>query len=575
MSSHANDPVSPSKRLVAALGTWALLFVATPGLVTRDGLWFVAAVALVPWALVCSRPGKRAFAVEWLAAAIGISAICFWSTYVIWITLIAVALVPATYMAIASVVLRRLARTWPLAVAAPCAWVALETLRQVVEPPFGFGWMRLGHHAHAELWLAGSARVWGTAGLSFAFAALAGGIADVWRARAAGIPFTRQKRIVALALAPLVLCVVFSSTTSAPPMTAGPRMLLVQPAFVQERKRSPQSGDEMLIELFQLTRRGVAEAERDGEPLDIVAWGETVFPYNLGAPDLTAAFDSGARSVPYAKRQLERSDVEDMRAAERKLVHELLFGRGRPRALLPKGASFVCGVEHFAEVDGALRRSNAIVAWNPRGERAGVGGKVHLVPGAEHLAGLERFGWVRDTALDLAGYVPDLVGFDTTRVLTLEGQNGRTWRAGATVCFDNTYEGPYVDPLRRGELDFHFVASNEAWYRESWEYDQMMAFSHMVTIETGRSMVRATNAGITAVIGPDGRDLARLEVGGRDRMVPGLLRAVVPVPPAVADGERAPRPPYVATQRAWMVVWCALGLVLALFSGRRPVTDSA
>jgi hypothetical protein len=41
------------------------------------------------------------------------------------------------------------------------------------------------------------------------------------------------------------------------------------------------------------------------------------------------------------------------------------------------------------------------------------------------------------------------------------------------------------------------------------------------------------------------------------------------------EGEHADRPPYVATQRAWTVVWIALGFVLALFGGARPVTVQA
>lgn len=539
-------------------------------MVTRDGLWFVAAVALVPWALWCSRPGKRAFAAEWLAAAVGISAICFWSTYVIWITLIAVALVPATYMACAGILLRRLARTLPLALAAPAAWIAFETLRLVVEPPFGFGWLRLGHHAHAEPWLAGSARVFGTAGVGFALAALAGGICDLWRARGQGAPLARSRFALVCALAPLGVCVLLSFLTSAPATMPGPRVLLVQPAFPQARKMAHQSEEEMLAELFALTRRGVEEAARAGEPLDVVAWGETIFPRELGDPDLLSAYDAGVRSVPWTAWPLTRERLEGMAEYEQLIVGDYLFGRGRKRPILPPGASFVTGVEYYAVEDGALRRSNAIVAWDGRGERTGVGGKVHLVPGAEHLAGLERLAWVRDTAQELAGYIPDLVSYDRARVIPLVGREGRSWRVGTTVCFDNTFEDVYLEPLREGEIDFHLVASNEAWYVESWEYDQMMAMSHMVAIESGRSLVRATNSGITAVIGPDGRERARLEVLGRDRMVAGTLRAVVPVPARV--GDQLPSPPYVATRRAWTVVWIAIGFVLAAFAGARAVT---
>jgi apolipoprotein N-acyltransferase len=103
----------------------------------------------------------------------------------------------------------------------------------------------------------------------------------------------------------------------------------------------------------------------------------------------------------------------------------------------------------------------------------------------------------------------------------------------------------------------------------------MVAFSRLIAITTGRTIVRATNAGITLAIGPDGREIARLSRQGKDRMVPGTLRLTVPVPSA---GEGAPRPFYVRAERAWQAAWIALPLVLALlarFSRRRPVTASA
>jgi hypothetical protein len=50
------------------------------------------------------------------------------------------------------------------------------------------------------------------------------------------------------------------------------------------------------------------------------------------------------------------------------------------------------------------------------------------------------------------------------------------------------------------------------------------------------------------------------------------LRAVVPVPLEPPAGERAPRPVYVATWRAWFGLWIGLGVVLAFASRTRPVT---
>ena len=574
-------------RFFAALSTWALLFLASPGILSRDGSVAIAFIALVPWALFCSREGPRAFWIEWLAAAIGLSAMCIWSTFVWWGTLIAVALVPAVYMAGAGVLLRRLARGLPLALAAPLAWVCFETLRSTIEPPFAFGWMRLGHHAHATAWLAGSARVWGVGGLSFVLAAFAGGVADLLRA---STPFLNDRDAtassrsptaggqarhpvfaLALALGPLALGIVLRLTTSSPPMQLGPRLMLVQPAFEQRRKMESSKYEDLFAKSCELTARGLGEAEHKGEPIpDLVAWGETMFPVQLAESDLLEAFDHGLRSPEWTGNRVERRWIEVMVDFERDWVGEVVLGvhSGAHAGLLPKGTSFLSGVEQYAAHEGEIRRQNAVIAWNADGSRAGVGGKIHLVPGAEQLCGLERFAFVRTLAFAVAGYVPDLVPFDRTHVIDLKARDGRTWRYGVTVCFDNAYEDPYVQPVHAGGLDFHLVVSNEAWYEESFEYDQMVAFSRLLAIETGRSFVRATNAGITVVIDPDGRDVARLESGAKDRMVAGTLRVSVPVP----EGGSTAKPPYVDLARAWIGLWIGLPLALAFFSSRRVVT---
>ena len=142
---------------------------------------------------------------------------CVWSAYVWEGTLLFLAIVPGFYMAVAGSVLRLLARRYPLAIAAPVAWVALESIRGLVEPPFGFGWMRLGTALHASAWVAGSARVFGTAGLSVVAAAFSGGIADLLRRRRGRVSRKRSpKWAVAIGTLPLAVAVLLSFATKPP-----------------------------------------------------------------------------------------------------------------------------------------------------------------------------------------------------------------------------------------------------------------------------------------------------------------------------------------------------------------------
>ena len=565
--------IAPSSRFLAALATWLLLFLAGPGILGRDGAGILALVALVPWAITACRPGKHAFLAEWAAAGVGNALMSIWSAYVWSGTLAFLALVPGLYVACAGALLRLLARRFPLAIAAPAAWVALEVLRVLVEPPFGYGWMRVGTSFHAIEWLAGSARVWGTFGLSFVAAAAAGGIGDALRRRKHWARRTRSPRVSAFfGAAPLAAAIALSLATQAPATVPGPSVLLVQPAFEQHRKMESRDWRELAEESIALTARGVAEAGAP-EP-DLVAWGETMFPFPMAEPGLAAAFEAGARPPPWARDQLQLQWIENMERVERDWIQGRLLGE---KGVLPGGTSFLTGVEHHALAGGVIRRQNALILYGPDGRRTGVGGKVHLVPGAENLCGLERVGFVRSLVESIAGYVPDLLAFDRAQVFTLRTRDGREFRFGTSVCFDNAYDDPYTVPLREGKLDFHLVCSNEAWYETSFEYDQMIAFSRLLAIQTGRSFVRATNAGISIVLDPAGREVARLEAipaaGGSsskgDRMVPGTLRAIVPVPdPAAAES----RTVYVRFESAWLAFFLGLPLLLGFFVVRGGYT---
>jgi apolipoprotein N-acyltransferase len=427
--------------------------------------------------------------------------------------------------------------------------------------------------------------VWGIYGLGFALVAAAGALVElVGRARrtsspgAPGVPgapdgsdaqaplarrLLRAAPGLCLPLAALVLARVVSAPASEP----GPRLLLVQPNVEQRRKLTLPRPEDLFFESLELTRTGLAEARAaGGGPIDLVAWGETMLPFPLIEEGLEAAHAAGARSPAWTRDDLTPGLLRWSREREREWVGRELFGGPLQPGVLPPGTAFLSGAEVFVARDGALRRSTAVVLWGRDGARAALGGKQHLVPGAEHLAGLERLGWVRSAAFAVAGYVPDLVAFERTGVFELERRGAAVegarpaWRFGVSICFDNAFDDPYTAPLREGALDFHLVASNEAWYLESFEADQMIAFSRLSAIQTGRSFVRATNSGITLVLGPDGGEVARLERDGRDRMLPGTLAVTVPVPV-----DPAARTPYVRLERVWLALWLLLpALVWAL-----------
>lgn len=553
-------PLAAGPRALALLSTWGLLFLAAPGVLTPAGLWPVALVALVPWALWNARPGPRAFLVEWCVAGLGSAALCAWSAYVWWVTLLFIALVPGLYHALSGVVLRRLAVRYPLSVAAPAAWVLFEVPRCVIDPPFAYGWMRLGTFAHDMPGLAGSARVIGVFGLSFVLASFAGGLAGL---------VLRRPRGFLLGFVPLIVASVLASSIPAPETVDGPRVLLIQPGIPQERKQEGMEPAELFASGRALTMRGLQELRARGEPEpDLIAWGETMLPVPAMEVGLEDALASGIESPGWTGLSITPALVQWARQREQAWVGGALFGEDSFDRLIPEGGSFLAGCETFGVQDGWIRRFNGVVLWDASGQRAGLAAKVHLVPGAESLAGLERLAWVRSSAQAVANYIPDLAAFERTSVLTLDARDGRaSWRFGVTVCFDNVYDDVYTEPARRGPLDFHLVCSNEAWYRTSFELDQMMAFSRLIALQTGRSLVRATNAGVTTVLAPDGREVARLRVGGQDRMVEGTLAVTVPVP---AEGARMP--PYPRFEPLWLGLWIVgpLLLLLAATLGRRP-----
>ena len=588
-------PLSPRARFLWTLSTWVLIGLAQPGVLRPDGFGHLAFFAVGPWALAARRPGRRAFLAEWAAHALGLAGVFAWMVAFLPALLIPMAMVPALYPALAGALLRR-AAGWPLALLAPAAWTLAEVVRWSLPVPLSFGWFRLGFLMHDTEWLVGSAAWFGTWGLTWGMAALGGLAADVASAvvRPPGTP-SRLAGSLALGLSPL-LALILLSRTPGPETVEGPDVLVVQSGIEQEIKAARR---DPLVDLFvpQVTRTLealIATRPEDGAAPDVVMWGETFLPGKLHGPEVAEAHARGVRPTEWSGRSgLSEQDLGLEDGFARDLVGALL-GRGGPgavmtpalwrrlfqreasaewadrvargEALLPPGTSFLSGVEAWTstEVDGeeVLRSLNGVKLWSPDGLSSPLVSKVHLVPGGESPDPLRGIPFVLDVVREVASAVPDFVGAPAPGTLMIPGRDGRVHRAGVAVCFDNAFDDPFTAPLREGPVDLFLVVSNEAWYGASPEMDHMLAFTRIAAAAARRSVLRATNSGISALVGPDGvvRGVVT-DAAGRRKMIAGALRARVPVP--TPDGAAATTF-FVRTQPLQPLGWGGGSLLLLL-----------
>lgn len=565
--------LAPSRRLALLALGYGLYVLGGPGQLTASGTP-LASLGLVPWVLATSRPGPFKKTVEGLAGGLALVLQTTWMGIVFWFAIPWLLVGYACWSIWGGWLSKRLARRLPLALVAPLAWVGFESLLAWTPPPIGLSWLRLGHYAADWPLLAGSGRVWGVAGIGFVLAAVAGLIADLVRVRRIpGAPPAGLASWIAGAL-PACLALVLALVVPAPAAQPGPGLLLVQPAFEQARKQSAGTPEELLRDSWLLTRDGMlAQRASGGGPPDLVCWGETMMPYPLVGPGLASEIE-GLEVDPWhpwaSFEPRRRGQLVEMCGSWEEALIELLYrapadasSSAGAAPVLTERTSFLTGVEVHVAQDGRLRRTNSVVLWGADGERRGVGRKVHLAPGGETMVGLERLAWVRDVIYEVAGYVPDFLAGEEAEVIELPNADGDPWRFGATVCFDNAFGDVYAGPLRRGPLDFHLVVSNEAWYEDSQELDQMIAFSRLHAICTGRAFVRCANSGVSAAFDAEGRELARLVVDGRDREVPGTLFVDVPVP---VDG--GGRTPFVHLQPWLLPLFALVAALLALTAGR-------
>ena len=540
-----------------------LLLVALP----PRGLW--PAACLLPWPFVLlareAKSGARAFLRGWLVGVPYVALGTAWLAETSVFNLAVVALVAALYLGLLAWALRAVlasSAVWP---ALPLLWVAQELLR-LNWPLNGYPWLFLGHAVAASPVFVQVADLGGVLAVSFVAASVAAGILalrDGRRAAARGAALTVLAAAAYGLLRPGTL----------PEPQPGPLLGTIQPAFPQRLKDNPVTADERFLDCLALSRElldvggegGFAPGERaDGvgaarEPLDLLIWPETSWPYPLGEGNPQDIwFPAGAGHAAFTAGDAARLADERLRPLLRQ-------GRaGRHAAPLLLGA-----VWRWTTPAGRVAMANSAVLLDPEGTHLGRADKRILVPGGETVPfknWLPRSGQrvVEQWIVAFAGWVADLEPGPGDQRLAL----GDT-PFGVTICYENAYGAASRRLVQQGAA-FLVNLSNEAWFGTTSEFDQMELQSVLRTVETRRALFRSTNSGVSCLVLPTGRPPSgadKLEIDGVDRAVAGSFAARVPLYTGTTLYVRLGDWP------GWIGAGCAL--VLLLRARRRAAGASA
>lgn len=343
----------------------------------------------------------------------------------------------------------RVRGAWLYVLLLPAGWALAEWLRSWLFT--GFPWLNLGY-TQIDSPLAGYAPLLGVYGLGWLTALSAGLLA--WMFTASGAArYMGPLLFAALWAGGLLLKTHDWTQASGTPIRAS----LVQGNIPQDEKWDPDQQVATLEKYLELTR-GEWTAQVSNDPdhkhPDLVVWPES--------------------AVPAFQHQVQDNFLAPLSHEARRMGSDLLTG-------IP-----------------VLDRSdwqyyNAVIAL---GEEESAYYKHHLVPFGEYLP-LRRFlgTLLQVMPLPVADFSAGSLGQPLIRAA------GHP--VGVSICYEIIFGEEIIAALP--EAAYLVNVSNDAWFGDSLAPHQHLEMARMRALETGRFLLRATNTGITAIIGPDGR----------------------------------------------------------------------
>ncbi len=330
-----------------------------------------------------------------------------------------------------------------LTVLLPAGWALAEWLRSWLFT--GFPWLNLGY-TQIDSSLAGYAPLLGVYGLSWLTALSAGLL--TWTFITSG----RARWLGPLLFTFLWLGGELLKHFAWTQVAGAPlQVSLIQGNVPQEEKWDPAKEVETLEKYVDLTRgEWLAQDKRH---VDLVIWPES--------------------AIPAFQHEVANNFIAPLSEEARRV-----------------GTDLLTGIPVFDSERSAYY--NAVISI---GREAGAYYKHHLVPFGEYLPLRDVLGTLLQVMpLPVADFTAGALGQPLLRVAG--------YPVGVSICYEIIFGEQIITQLPQAA--FLVNVSNDAWFGESLAPHQHLEMARMRALETGRALLRATNTGITAIIGPDG-----------------------------------------------------------------------
>jgi apolipoprotein N-acyltransferase len=349
----------------------------------------------------------------------------------------------------------------------------------------GFPWNAFGYALTEPLALAQTASLiglWGLTFLSVAIFASPAVLIDRVRGRPPWI--APASALVLLAAMAIYGGVRLASQPTRP--VAGAKLRIMQPNLPQDARFNYAAKAEVMRKYLALSDRATTPQSTGVRDVGILIWPESAFPFFL-----TREADAMAQIAE----------------------------------LLPRGTVLITGAVRAPELPPGerIRRAyNSIYVIDHDGSVLSVYDKLHLVPFGEYLPFqdfMEKLGFVQLTKVS-GGFIPGL----RRKPMDVPGAPPML----PLICYEAVFPG---DVAAGGDRPGWIVnLTNDGWFGISTGPYQHLQQARLRAVEQGLPLVRAANTGVSAVIDPVGRIVARLGLG-----VEGVLDATLPsaIPPTV------------------------------------------